>query len=147
MFDFSVHSCCAKKTLRVFACLRIRKPRSEYERFSKGDLEAGPSTVPCVESYLYRLHHDGWWWMIEGARGGKVIQWTTPRKRVVWLQTESGSRVSCKWPPLWTTISMTAAPATSWWARWRCTGEGPGCYMALSSRFWRFYTQAGCTCG
>lgn len=82
-----------------------------------------------------------------GGRGVKVIKWTTERKKDVWLQMDFRNRVSRKWPPVRTIIRSIAAPATSWWARWRYIGGDLGCYTAPSCRSWLFYTQDGCMCG
>lgn len=38
-------------------------------RENKGDLKAGSSPVPCIESYFKRLQHDGRRWLIEGGEG------------------------------------------------------------------------------
>lgn len=58
-------------SLRCYVCGRHGRGS---ERFSKRALRAEPRTVSCVESYFYRLQHDGWWWMIEGARGASTVR-------------------------------------------------------------------------
>lgn len=58
-------------SLRRYVCGRHGRGS---ERFSKRALRAKPLTVPCVDSYFYRLQHDGWWWMIEGARGASTVR-------------------------------------------------------------------------
>uniref|UniRef100_A0A3P8SEC8 Endoplasmic reticulum transmembrane helix translocase n=1 Tax=Amphiprion percula TaxID=161767 RepID=A0A3P8SEC8_AMPPE len=46
----------------------MRKQRLENELFSKRALKARPLAVPCVESYFYRLQHDG---VLVDDRGGQ----------------------------------------------------------------------------
>ena len=138
---------------RTWLCVTTyaEAPVRETSDSVNGLRKAGPRRAPCVESLFFTRYSTTGVAVDDrgGGRGESKVQWTTPRKMGVRPRTGSGDRVRCKWPPRRTTASMTTAPepATSWWARWRCTGAGPGYYTARCSRSWRCCTPAGCTCG